>query len=64
MTSTPAVPPAPPGQASRLAGSGLILLGAGLVLDTSLQWPGTAILIVGATAVLWGWAARWLSRRE
>ncbi len=64
MTSAPAVTPTPPGQASRLAGSGLILRGAGPVLDTSLQWPGTAILVVGATTVLWGWAARWRARRE
>ncbi len=62
--STQSSPVAQPGQSKRLVGSMILSLGAGLVLETSYQWSGISIILVGVTLVVLGWKAHWKQSDE
>ena len=57
--STQGSPVAQPGQSKRLAGSMILSLGVGLVLETSYQWSGISRILVGVALVVLGWKAHW-----
>jgi len=37
----------------------ILSLGVGLVLETSYQWSGISIILVGVALVVLGWKAYW-----
>ena len=57
--STQGSPVAQPGQSKRLVGSMILSLGVGLILETSYQWSGISIILVGVALVVLGWKAHW-----
>jgi hypothetical protein len=61
--STQVVPLAQPGQAKRIFGSMLLLLGGGLVLETSYQWSGIGVIVVALVLVALGWKEHWKRSR-
>lgn len=52
-------PAAQPGQGKRLVGSMILLLGGGLILETSYQWSGIGIILIGIALVALGWQVHW-----
>lgn len=48
-----------PGQDKRLAGSLVLPLGVGLVLETSYLWSGIGIILAGVLLVILGWKEHW-----
>ena len=62
--STQSSPVTQPGQSKRLVGSMILSLGAGLVLETSYQWSGISIILVGVALVVLGWKAYWKQSEE
>ena len=48
-----------PGQGKRLAGSLVLPLGVGLVLETSYLWSGIGIILAGVLLVILGWKEHW-----
>ncbi len=52
-----------PGQAERFLGSLVIMLGAGIVLDTSYQSSGVGVMLVGLVLLGVGWLAYWRSSK-
>ena len=48
-----------PGQAGRILGSLTIMLGAGIVLDTSYQSVGMGVILAGLVLLGLGWRAHW-----
>jgi hypothetical protein len=61
--NTQAVPLARPGQGKRIFGSMLLLLGGGLVLETSYQWSGIGVIVVALGLVALGWKEHWQRSR-
>jgi len=49
----------PPGQGKRLVGSMILLLGGGVLLETSYQWSGIGIILIGIALVVLGWKTHW-----
>ena len=49
----------PPGQAGRFVGSLAIMLGAGIMLDTSYQSVGMGVILAGLVLLGLGWLAHW-----
>ena len=50
-------------RAKRVVGVFVFMVGAGIVLDSGARWIGTAIMVVGVTAFIWGIAAPRLRER-
>lgn len=48
-----------PGQDKRLIGSMVLLLGGGVILETSYQWSGIGIILIGIALVVLGWREHW-----
>ena len=48
-----------PGQARRFLGSLVIMLGAGIMLDTSYQSSGIGVILAGLVLLGVGWLAHW-----
>lgn len=48
-----------PGQAERFLGSLMIILGAGIVLDTSYQSSGIGVTLAGLVLLGVGWLEHW-----
>ncbi len=48
-----------PGQAERCLGSLVIILGAGIVLDTSYQSSGIGVILAGLILLGVGWLEHW-----
>ena len=48
-----------PGQAERFLGSLVIMLGAGIGLDTSYQSSGIGVTLAGLVLLGMGWLAHW-----
>ena len=48
-----------PGQAERFLGSLMLILGAGIVLDTSYQSSGIGVILAGLILLGVGWLEYW-----
>ncbi|MBI3300724.1 MAG: hypothetical protein HYZ72_01390 [Deltaproteobacteria bacterium] len=57
--NTQILPLPPRGQGKRLVGSLVLPLGVGLVLETSYQWSGIGIILIGILLVMLGWKEHW-----
>ncbi len=57
--SVQGAPSTQPGQGKRLLGSLFLPLGVGLILETSYQWSGIGIILVGIVLVILGWKEYW-----
>ena len=42
------------GKAKRVVGFFVLMVGSGIVLDSSASWPGTAIMMIGMAFFIWG----------
>jgi hypothetical protein len=42
----------------------VLILGVGVVLDTSYQWLGISIILAGLTLVLLGWKEYWQDKKH
>ncbi|MFQ5666039.1 MAG: hypothetical protein ACE5I7_06360 [Candidatus Binatia bacterium] len=51
------VPAALAGKAKRVGGTFVLMIGAGIMLDTHAVWVGVPLMVVGATVFGWGMAA-------
>ncbi len=47
------------GKAKRVVGTFVLMVGAGIVLESSAGWAGTMIMLVGMALFIWGVAAAW-----
>jgi hypothetical protein len=58
------LPPSLPGQGKRLLGSLIVILGGGLVLETSYQWGGIGVILLGGALVTIGWKEFWQGQKR
>jgi hypothetical protein len=42
----------------------VLILGVGVVLDTSYQWTGISIILAGLILVLLGWKGYWQDKKR
>ena len=42
------------GKGKRVIGSFVLMIGAGVILDSHVLWVGVAIMLIGALAFIWG----------
>jgi hypothetical protein len=54
MAEPPTAPSVIAGKGKRVTGTFLLMLGAGVVLESTRRWMGGAIMLAGATAFLRG----------
>jgi threonine/homoserine/homoserine lactone efflux protein len=47
------------GKAKRVLGTFVLMVGAGIVLDSSAGWAGTVIMLIGVAFLIWGLAEAW-----
>jgi len=47
------------GKAKRVVGIFVLMVGAGIVLDSSATWAGTVIMLIGMAFFVWGVAEAW-----
>jgi hypothetical protein len=56
------------GKAKRVVGTFVLMVGAGLVLDSWAAWPGTVLMLIGIIVFVWGiveaWAPGTVTRHE
>jgi hypothetical protein len=45
-------------------GSLIVVLGGGLVLETSYQWGGIGVILLGVALVTVGWKEFWLRHKR
>jgi len=49
----------PVGKAKRVVGIFVLMVGAGIVLDSSAGWVGTVLMLIGIVFFIWGVAEAW-----